>query len=123
MQSNSATASLTLLVCSGPIRCNSRSGNSRFQRREFALRFLHPVFAEQALARRQRLADARFGHGLGHRHQLCLGAGLKAAFRAGVDARQNGGEIFWNASCRSLVAQTSKSARSARLNRGHAAWS
>ena len=48
--SNSATASFALLDCSGPIRCSSMSGNSLLQRRPFALRFLHAVLAEDALA-------------------------------------------------------------------------
>ena len=69
--SNSATASLTLLVCSGPDQMQFQIGKSGFQRRKFALRFLHPVFAEQALAGGQGFADTGFRHGLGHRHQLC----------------------------------------------------
>ena len=50
MASNSATASLALFDCSGPIRCSSMPAMLRHQRRPFGFGLLHAVFAEHALA-------------------------------------------------------------------------
>ena len=96
-------------------------GNSRFQGGEFALRFLHPVFAEQALARRQRFADAGFVHGLGHRDQLGRGRGLERGLSRRLDARQYGGEIFGNAHAGCLVARETSKSRRVAPQCGHAA--
>ena len=53
MASNSSTASLALLDCSGPMRCSSTPGNCALQRRPFALGLLHAVLAEDADGRRR----------------------------------------------------------------------
>jgi len=51
-------------------------GKLAFQSRIFRLGFLHPVFAEQALAGDDGFANPFLRHGLGHRHQAGLWRGL-----------------------------------------------
>ncbi len=61
--SKSATASRTLLVCSGPMRWRRRSGVRCLQRRVFRLRLLHAVLAEEAVAGGERRGDRRSAAG------------------------------------------------------------
>ncbi len=68
-----------------------------FQRRILLLRFLNAIFAEQALAGRQRLPNLVFRHGLGHRHQMGSGCGRDCRLSCRRDAGQYVRQIFRNA--------------------------
>ena len=72
MTSNRATASFTLLVCKGPIRCRAISGKRALQIGPFGLRFLNAILAEQAMACHHR-QDRTAVMVLGDRDELGLG--------------------------------------------------
>ena len=96
MQSNSATASLTLLVCSGPIRCNSRSGNSAFSAGNLpcasCTRFSPNRRWPAASASRMPVSATV----LVTATSLVLRGGLDRGLSRRLDARQNAREILWN---------------------------
>ena len=63
------------------------------QRRPFVRRLLHPVLAEEALARRQRRTDAPGAEGLRHGDEAHLRRVAARVAGGGGDARPHGGEI------------------------------
>jgi hypothetical protein len=92
MTSNRATASAALFDCSGPISRSCRSGQGGPAAGPAALRLLHPVLAEDALAGGEGGVDGLGRLGLGDGGQG--DGGRVAADRAGdgVDARPHGGD-------------------------------
>ena len=69
MTSKSATASLALFDCSGPMRCSSTSGIARAQSGPFRLGLLHVVLAEDPLAGGENRLDGVRRKRLGNGHQ------------------------------------------------------
>ena len=85
---------LDLVGLQGPDQMQFQIGIVGLELGKLGLRFLHPVFTEQALSGGQRGADALFRYRLGHRDQMGGGRRVDRGLSRRCDAGQNIREII-----------------------------